>query len=63
MSMQIEIMDRIAFGVVSSTCVKELVKVHPEWNGCVIKRNARPRYKKMLRDTPTIDTANMCSHL
>ena len=30
--MQIEIMDLIAFSVVSSTCVKDLVKVHPEWD-------------------------------
>ena len=30
--MQIEIIDRIAFSVVSNTCVKELVKVHPEWD-------------------------------
>ena len=30
--MQIEIMDRVAFSVVSSTCVKELAKVHPEWD-------------------------------
>ena len=52
--MQIEIMDRIAFSVVSSTCVKELMKVHPEWNGRAIKRNAKPRFKKMLRDTPSI---------
>lgn len=28
--MRIETMDWIAFSVVSSTCVKELVKVHPE---------------------------------
>ena len=52
--MQIEIMDQIAFSVVSSTCVKELVKVHPDWDGRAIKRNARPKFKKMLRETPSI---------
>ena len=52
--MQIEIMDWIAFSVVSSTCVKELVKVHPEWNGRAIMCNAKPRFKKMLRETPSI---------
>ena len=52
--MRIEIMDRIAFSVVSNTCVKELVKAHPEWDGRAIKRNARPRFKKMLCETPFI---------
>ena len=52
--MQIEIMDRIAFSVVSGTCVNELVKVHPDWDGRAIKRNARPRFTKMLRETPSI---------
>ena len=52
--MRIEIMDRIAFGVVSRVCVKELLKTHPEWDGCSIKRKARPRFKKMLRETPSI---------
>ena len=52
--MQIEIMDRIAFSVVSSTCVKKLVKVHPEWDERAIKRNAKPRFKKMLQETPSI---------
>lgn len=47
-------MDRIAFSVVSKTCVKELVKVHPEWDGRTIKRNAKPRFKKMLQETPSI---------
>ena len=52
--MRIEIMDRIAFGVVSKVCVTELLKTHPEWDGCAIKRNARPRFKKMLHETPSI---------
>ena len=52
--MRIEIMDRIAFSVVSNTCVKELVKVHPKWDSRAIKRNARPRFKKMLKETPPI---------
>ena len=52
--MQIEIMDRIAFSVVSKTCVKELLKVHPEWDGRIIKRNAKPRFKKMLQESPSI---------
>ena len=52
--MQIEIMDRIAFSVVSKTCVKELVKEHPEWDGRIIKHNAKSRFKKMLQETPSI---------
>ena len=52
--MRIEIMDRIAFAVVSNVCVKELLKTHPEWNGRAIKRNALPRFIKMLHETPSI---------
>ena len=47
-------MDRIAFGVVSNTCVKELVKVYLDWDGRAIKRHAKPKFKKMLLDTPPI---------
>ena len=61
MSMQIEIMDRIAFSVVSSTCVKELKKAHPEWDGRAIKRNARSRFKK--RPWPPATTSAIISTL
>ena len=52
--MRIVIMDRAVFAVVSSVCVKALLKEHPEWNGRKIKRIAKPRYLKMLQETPQI---------
>ena len=47
-------MDRAVFAVVSSVCVMALLKEHPEWNGRKIKRIAKPRYLKMLQETPQI---------
>ena len=52
--MRIGIIDRTMFAVMSSTCVKELRKEHPEWNGRAIMRNARKRVVKMLKETPSI---------
>ena len=47
-------MDWTVFVVVSDVSVNELRKEHPEWKGREIKRLARPRYRKMLRETPEI---------
>ena len=44
-------MDRIAFNVVISTCVKELVKVHPEGNG----RDNLHRDKTLATGDPICD--------
>ena len=52
--MRIGLMDRAVFAVVSNVSVKALLKEYPEWNGRNIKRLARPRYQKMLRETPDI---------
>ena len=52
--MKIGIIDRAMFAVMSSTCVKELRKEHPDWNGRAIKRNARKYFIKMLKETPSI---------
>ena len=42
------------FPVMASVCIKELRKEHPEWNAGAIKRNARKRFVKMLKETPSI---------
>lgn len=52
--MRIELIDRIMFPVMSKVCIKELQKDHPEWNGRAIKQNARRRFIKMLKETPSI---------
>lgn len=52
--MHIELIDRIMFPVMASVCIKELRKEHPEWNAGAIKRNARKRFVKMLKETPSI---------
>lgn len=52
--MKIGIIDNVVFAVVANTSVKELMKDHPEWKACAIKKNARPRFIKMLNDTPEI---------
>ena len=53
-TMRIELIDRIMFPVMSKVCIKELQKDHPEWNGRAIKQNARRRFIKMLKETPSI---------
>lgn len=52
--MKIGIIDKVVFAVVANTSVKELRKEHPEWKACAIRKNARPRFIKMLKDTPEI---------
>ena len=52
--MRIELIDRIMFPVMFSVCIKELQKDHPEWDGRPIKRNARRRFIKMMKETPSI---------
>ena len=52
--MRIGIIDKVVFAVVANTSVEELRKEHPEWKACSIKKNARPRYFKMIKETPEI---------
>lgn len=52
--MKIGIIDKVVFAVVANTSVKELRKEHPDWKACAIKKNARPRYFKMIKGTPEI---------
>ena len=52
--MRVGVIDEVVFAVVAYTSVKELRKEHPEWNGRKIKKLARHRYQKMLRETPQI---------
>ena len=47
-------MDRIAFYIVCRTCIKELRKAHPEWDGRAVRYNARLRFNKMIQETPSI---------
>ena len=47
-------MDRAIFAVVSNVSVMELRKEHPAWSGRKIRHLARPRYLKMLQETPDI---------
>ena len=51
-AMRIGIIDKVVFAVVANTSVEELRKEHPEWKACSIKKNARPRYFKMIKETP-----------
>ena len=52
--MKIGIVDKVVFAVVANTSIKELRKEHPEWKGRKIKKLAKPRYLKMLQETPEI---------
>ena len=52
--MRIGIIDRVIFSVLTSTCVKELQKEHPEWEEKRIRRCAKGRFLKMIRETPDI---------
>ena len=52
--MRIGIIDRAIFAVMSLACIKELLKEHPEWDGEAIRKNARRRFRKMLKVTPSI---------
>ena len=54
LNMRISIIDRAMFSVMASACVKELLKEHPEWNGRAIRKNARRRFRQMMKDTPSI---------
>ena len=42
------------FHVMSSACIKELRIEHPEWDTKSILKAARPRFVRMLKDTPSI---------
>ena len=52
--MRIGLIDRAMFAVMASACIKELRKEHADWNGKAIRRNARRRFARMLKETPSI---------
>ena len=53
-AMRIGIIDRVIFSVLTSTCVRELQEEHPEWKEKSIRKTARRRFVKMMKDTPDI---------
>lgn len=52
--MRIGLIERTMFAVMASACIKELRKEHAEWDGRAIRGEARRRFKRMLRETPSI---------
>ena len=52
--MRIGLIERAMFAVMASACIKEFRKEHAEWDGRAIRGEARRRFKRMLRETPSI---------
>ncbi len=52
--MRFGIIDRKMFQMMTSVCIKELIKEHPGWDGKAIRKNARTRFRQMLKETPSI---------
>ena len=52
--MRIGLIDRAMFAVMASACIKELRKEHADWDGSAIRRNARRRFGRMMKETPSI---------
>ena len=52
--MRIGLIDRAMYAVMASACIKELRKEHADWDGSAIRRNARRRFGRMMKETPSI---------
>lgn len=54
--MRIGLIDRAMFTVMASACINALREEQADWDGGAIRRNARRRFKRMLKETPSIGT-------
>ena len=52
--MKVGIIDRAMYAVMASACIKELRKENSNWDARAIRNNARRRFLKMVKDTPSI---------